>query len=230
MYNDYLTEKLYEKGATIVGFADLTVHPVDIRRGYNYGISIAVALNPHIVSRIPSGPHLEYYEEYKNVSNKLNDLCEYTATLIADKGFNAFPQSRRFIKQDKYWRTPLPHKTVAALSGIGWIGKSALLVTEKYGGAIRLTSVLTDMPFDTGTPITSSKCGGCMICTSLCPGKAVNGCNWYVGIDRDELLNPNACKSTVIKRGEPFSLTEGTCGVCISVCPYTQKYISRGNG
>lgn len=229
MYNDFLTERLHEKGATLVGFADLTILPTDIRKGYNYGVIIAKALNPHIISRIPTGVHLEYYEEYSNVSSQLHDLCEYTATLITDKGFNAFPQSKRYIKQDKYWRTPLPHKTIATLAGVGWIGKSALLVTEKYGSAIRITSVLTDMPFHTKEPITASRCGDCMVCTSLCPGKAVNGCNWYVGIDRDELLDPNVCKSTVIKRGEPFSLTEGTCGVCIAVCPYTQKYMLNFN-
>lgn len=126
-----------------------------------------------------------------------------------------------------YWRTPLPHKTVATLAGIGWIGKSAVLVTEDYGCAIRITTVLTDMPFLTGTPIKTSKCGTCMVCTTHCPGKAVKDLNWQVYVDRDELLDPNACKRTVIERGKPFGLTEGTCGVCIAVCPYTQQYIAN---
>jgi epoxyqueuosine reductase QueG len=226
MFNDFLTDKLYEKGASLVGFADLTVLSETVNRGFPFGISIAVALDPRIVSRIPSGPHWEYHEEYRKVSDQLNELCEYTAALITEMGYQAFPQSRRFIKQDKYWRTPLPHKTVATLSGIGWIGKCALLVTEKYGSAVRLTSVLTDMPFHIGTPITESQCGGCMECALLCPGRAIGGRNWHVGIDRDELVDPDVCKSTVIRRGEPFKLTEGTCGVCIAACPYTQRYIS----
>ena len=53
----------------------------------------------------------------------------------------------------------LPHKTVATRAGIGWIGKCALLVTEKYGSAIRLTTVLTDMDLETDQPINGSKCG-----------------------------------------------------------------------
>lgn len=213
----------------MVGFADLTSLPLNIRRDFSRGVSIAVVLNPQIISRIPSGPHLEYYEEYARVSNQLNDLCEFTVALIMDKGFNAFPQSRRFIKQDQYWRTPLPHKTVARLAGIGWIGKSALLVSESYGSAIRITSVLTDMPLHTQSPITDSKCGDCTVCASLCPSQAIKGISWRVEIDRDELVDPAVCKAAVIKRGEPFGLTEGTCGICMAACPYTQRYISSKN-
>jgi epoxyqueuosine reductase QueG len=230
MYNDFLSGKLREKGASLVGFADLSVLPSDISRGFPYGVSIAIALDPAIVSRIPSGPHLEYYEEYGNVSDALNDLSEYAASLITEMGFSAFPQSRRTTKQDKNYRTTLPHKTVARLSGLGWIGKSAVLVTEQYGGAVRLASVLTDMPLQTASTILESECGECTVCTSRCPGKAVKGRNWHLGVGRDELLDPIACKSTVIKRGEPFGLTEGTCGMCFAVCPYTQKYISRSSG
>lgn len=157
----------------------------------------------------------------------MNDMCEFAASLIIVKGYQAYPQSRRHVKQDLNWRTPLPHKTVATLAGIGWIGKSAALVTDSYGGAIRITTVLTDMPFLTGIPVKASKCGTCTICTNHCPGKAVKGRNWQTGIVRDELLDPGACKGTVVKRGETFGLTEGTCGLCIAVCPYTQWYIAN---
>lgn len=216
---------LRERGATLVGFADLSALPADARGGFRYGISIAIALNPDIVSMIPTGPHLDYYEEYRRVSDRLNDLAEFTAAEIEKMGYPVFPQSRRYIKQDARWRTPLPHKTVARLAGLGWIGKSAVLVTEKYGGAVRLTSVLTDMPFETAVPIDTPGCGTCRVCVEACPGKAIKGPNWDIGLDRDELLAPEPCKRTVIKRGEPFGLTEGTCGVCIAVCPYTKTYV-----
>lgn len=221
-FSEELRDKLIEKGAAIVGYADLTALPANIRGEFNYGVSIAVALNPAIVSEIPSGPHLDYYEEYKNVNSRLRGLCDYAAALITEKGFRALPVR---IKQDGNYRTPLPYKTTATLAGVGWIGKNALLVTEKYGSAVRLTSVLTDMPFQTGTPFTESRCGACTQCVSLCPAKAIGGKTWHVGVDRDELVDPFACKAAVIKRGEPFALTEATCGMCIAVCPYTQKYI-----
>ena len=224
MDNSELSALLRERGATLVGFADLSALPADARRGFRYGISIGIVLNPQIVAAIPTGPHLDYYDEYRRVSDRLNELSEFAAVEIEKAGYPAFPQSRRFIKQDTHWRTPLPHKTVAHLAGLGWIGKSAVLVTEKYGGAVRLGSVLTDMPFEAAIPIDTPGCGGCRVCVEACPGKAIKGPNWEIGLDRNELLDPEVCKKTVIKRGEPFGLTEGTCGVCIAVCPLTKTY------
>ncbi len=226
MYNDYITIKLKENGATLVGFADLTVIPEDIRHSFLYGIIIAIALDKKIVSGIPTGPHMDYYNEYKNVTDKLDEICEYSAEVIKQKGFDAFPQSRKFVKQDENYRTLLPHKTIATLAGTGWIGKSAVMVNKDYGSAVRITSVLTNMPFKTGNPITESSCGNCNVCTFNCPGKAIKGNLWHAGIDRDVLVDAKICKKTVADRGKIFNLTEGMCGICFSVCPYTIKYVN----
>lgn len=107
MFNDYISKKLMESGASVIGFADLTIIQEDARHGFRYGISIGVSLDKEIVSRIPAGPHMDYYSEYKNVTDKLDALCEYSADIISQEGFEAFPQSRRFVKQDGNWRTPL---------------------------------------------------------------------------------------------------------------------------
>ena len=92
------------------------------------------------------------------------------------------------------FRTPLPFKTLATRSGLGWIGKSATLVTKEYGNAIRLNGVLTDMPIQSGVPINSSLCGDCEECIKSCPGKAVKGKLWDLHTDRDELLDASECK------------------------------------
>lgn len=222
-YNDLIKKQLKNRGATLVGFADLSEIDVRQRRGYQYGISIAIALNPNIIAEILTGPHIEYFNEYKVVSQKLKELSQYSERFIISKGFHAFSQAS--IKQDENYTTPLPHKTVATRAGIGWIGKSATLVNERYGNAIRLNSVLTDMPFITGTPINTSQCGQCNLCVNHCPGKAVQGANWDIKTGRDELLDAFACKNEVIRRGTPFGLKEGTCGVCIAICKYTHQYI-----
>jgi hypothetical protein len=65
MFNELITEKLINKGATLVGFANLEVIPSVIRKEFPYGVLIAKALNPQIVTRIPTGPHMDYYYEYK---------------------------------------------------------------------------------------------------------------------------------------------------------------------
>jgi len=55
--NNEITEYLLHQGATIVGFADSADLPIQIRDGYHYGISIAVALNPEKVMKIYPGPN-----------------------------------------------------------------------------------------------------------------------------------------------------------------------------
>lgn len=222
VYNDLIYEYLIQNGATLVGFADLSVLPKEIRLGYRYGISIGVALDPKIVSKIPTGPHMAYYDECNNVLGRLNPLAQGVVALIEQKDYDAFPQIKRNTHRDNDHRTRLPHKTIATLSGLGWIGKSALLINEIYGGAVRYTSVLTNMPLEVGQPITESLCGDCSLCAMQCPAKTIRGNNWIVGMDREELLNAHQCKQTVLERGKALGITHASCGMCVAVCPYTQ--------
>ncbi|MDR0905560.1 MAG: 4Fe-4S binding protein, partial [Oscillospiraceae bacterium] len=120
--------------------------------------------------------------------------------------------------------TILPHKTVATRAGIGWIGKSALLVTEKYGSMIRLSTVLTDAQLETAAPVDESKCGGCTVCTDACPAGAISGTLWTVGLYRDEFFDPVKCRKTARERAKQGFGGEVTiCGKCIEVCPYTRR-------
>ncbi len=119
--NTGLKKHLIEKGASIVGFADLKDIPEYQRENYRYGISIAVSLNPHIIAKI------------KN--ELLDDLDRYAAKIIRQHGFNALPKIKENIQTDKTTlKTIFPHKTVATRSGIGWIGKCISICpwTQKY--------------------------------------------------------------------------------------------------
>jgi len=131
--------------------------------------------------------------------------------------------------QDENFRTPLPFKTLATRAGFGWIGKSAALITKQFGNAIRLNGVLTDMPLQTGTPINESFCGECDECVKNCPGKAITGNSWSLNTDRDNLLNAFECKKVSTERGKIFNVDVGTCGICLTVCPWTKKYINSQN-
>jgi len=99
---------LNKLGATLVGFADLSQIDEELRKGFPFGISIAIALNHSIVAKIQTGSHLDYYYEMESVIKKLKDLSNYMEDFIKAKGFNAFSQAS--IKQDSHCRTPLLHK------------------------------------------------------------------------------------------------------------------------
>ncbi|MHC4591396.1 MAG: epoxyqueuosine reductase, partial [Planctomycetota bacterium] len=59
-----LVSMLRGRGAALIGFADLTALPADVRCDLPRGISVAVALAPHIVAAIPDGPSQAYADEY----------------------------------------------------------------------------------------------------------------------------------------------------------------------
>jgi epoxyqueuosine reductase QueG len=105
-----------------------------------------------------------------------------------------------------------------------------LLITEKYGSMIRLSSVLTDAPLETDKPTDYSKCGKCMICAKSCPGGAISGENWEKGKSREEYFSAVLCRKTAKERSmKGFGGSDTICGKCIEVCPYTRKTWEREN-
>lgn len=63
------------------------------------------------------------------------------------------------------------HRYAAVAAGIGWIGWSGNLLTEKYGAAVMLGSVLTsaELQPDPIISIHEDRCSNCRICISVCP-------------------------------------------------------------
>ena len=81
---------LYEKGASLVAFADLRDLRTEVPQSFPYGISIAVALNQRIVARIAKGPTRESLEEYKRVNGLLDYLAIYAASTLEENGYKAY--------------------------------------------------------------------------------------------------------------------------------------------
>ena len=225
--------RLMQLGADIVGFGDLTELKNDIRENLPIGISIAVAYPGEVIKGITEFPTKDYYKWYNKLNEQLDAIVTQGATLLRESGYAAVARTRDYVtdKDDNKFEneTSLPQKTIATRAGIGWIGKCALLVTEKYGSAVRISSILTNAPLETASPINKSLCGECFICTNACPAKAATGCLWEVGIHRDEFFDVTKCRKIAKERakqgiGEEITL----CGKCIEVCPYTQQYITRG--
>ena len=144
--NDEITTFIKSHGASLVGFADLKEIDTEARDNFPYGIIIAVALDPKVVSDIKIGPTAAYYAEYKKVNILLDELAQQMVLFFIKKGFKAKIRPATFEEDKAHLTAKLPHKTVATRAGLGWIGKSALLVTREYGPAVRLVSVLTDAP------------------------------------------------------------------------------------
>ena len=209
--------------------SDLTHEAV---KGLKNGVSIAVALTPSIIDEISNGPTKKYYQEYNRVNTLLADLCDHTVDILTTEGHNAVALQPTIKVVDlKKIDANLPHKTVATKAALGWIGKAALLITKRYGAAIRLGTVLTDVDLEVATPVEQSMCGDCRECVDHCPAKAIKGNNWQLGCSRDSIFDAFACCDKAMNLSAKVGIQSpkgrvAICGICINVCPWTQKYIS----
>jgi epoxyqueuosine reductase len=219
MIKNELKDHLKNLGASLVGFADLGNVDTSIFNNMNYGIAFGIKMESTIIEAINEGPTKEYYEEYSKINKDLDNIVVSCVQYIERQGYNAIGQTSTYVTSDNNLTTPIPHKTVATQAGLGWIGKNTLLITPEYGSAIRISSVITDMP------ISESKCGECNKCAIACPASAISGISWDISSTRDELLDTFKCRKKARELSkERIGIEISLCGKCIEVCPFTKRY------
>lgn len=225
-----LNTYLKDNGASLVGFADIdglyNVNDGTAVKSYPRGVSIAVAIPRDIILGISQAPTMDYYHAYNSINAKLDSLAELCQKYLESLGHNAYAQTVDRVVEFGDHTTAMPHKTVAVKAGLGWIGKSALLVTPEFGSALRLTSVLTDAALPTNDKIQKNSCKSCHICANACPGHVITGQTWDTDKGRDWIFDAQACEKTAraitsVSLGQEVTI----CGKCIEICPYTQRYL-----
>ncbi|TAJ45403.1 epoxyqueuosine reductase [Methanofollis fontis] len=219
---------LLENGASVAGIADLSppgLSPeLELRRAVVWGI----ALDPAVVRGLAAGPSEDYGREYSAVNRRLAALVPGVADLISGAGFRATAVDPTTAAFDMATLSAgFQHKTAATRAGLGWVGKCALLVTRRYGSAVRFASVLTDAPLTADTPIERSSCGPCEGCRTACPASAVSGLEWRPGLERDAFWDSRACHAHCRQVADELGLEHPMCGACIVACPWTQRYLAR---
>ncbi len=219
MFEDKLTELLTSGGASLVGFSNIGKSPIENQPNLVYAITLVYKLSDAVLKTIENRPSMAYFQHYRAVNAKLDSLCLDAIRFIENKGYNAFPiAASQSTNDDKSaYRGIFAHKTGACLSGLGYIGKNALLYTKEFGSKVRLATVLTDMPLERQRDIITGGCGDCDICKKACPAGAISGINYEVGMNRDDFFSAEKCSSNMktykdIGRG-------AVCGICIKVCP-----------
>ncbi len=212
-----------------MGYAQFAT-PVSVGHfSYKYGVSVAVRLSDAIVDEISERPTHTYYHHYRTVNNLIDLITLRGSLYIEDCGYRAFavPASQSINeegpgkdgkKEYKEYRGIFPHKTAAVLAGLGWIGKSGLFISNRFGPRVRLGTILTDAQLP-ALPQAGDNCGNCVECVKACPAGALKGNSWYQGIDRDLIVDAKRCSDHMksayrnIGRGH-------VCGICIKVCPH----------
>ena len=214
----------------VIGFADMGDLIKD-HYPYRYAIVIGKKLDDKIIDEIKDGPTMGYYELYKATNDELNLITAQISRFLEQNGIPCVQIKSTVQESDipegyaKTLRMNFSHKMAATRAGLGWIGKTDLLVSEKFGPRIRLATVLTNYRFENiGTPITESQCGKCNICVEACPAQAANGKLWNVHIDRDKFYDAFKCRDMCRKLSlEKLDKKISICGICICVCPQGKR-------
>ena len=223
----WLRREILGLGATLVGFADMSPERSLPYAGLTRAISIAVQLTPEIIEAVRQGPTAEYAVEYERVNARLNQIASTTCARVQALGHRAesFPATIHgaLLEDPAYQRdlcVAFQHKTAATRAGLGWIGKAAILVTPEHGPRVRLVTVFTDMPLQTGEPITRCRCGDCTECVEACPGSVIRGQSWEVGMPREALIDVHLCHAASHRVTLQHAGQQGPCGICVAVCPW----------
>ena len=220
---DEIRKYLYACGADLIGIGDM--NRVE-NCNFKIGIAIAIALPKNIIIDLQKAPTKEYYNLYYSLNKKLNDIVMAGEDFLKKKGFEVYAQTTERVEITPNKVSKLPHKTVATRGGLGWIGKNCLLVTPQYGSAIRISSLLTNAPLKCDEPVNQSHCGTCNQCVINCPGQALKGNLWSVGIQREEIVDIEKCyKKQVEIMTKSTGIETDLCGKCFAVCAYTKRYL-----
>lgn len=224
-----LITELKSRGADFVYFTDISALSVNQNQGYGSAILILKVLSPEFIRNVSVTP--DYVnglirsgeiekDEFTLTEEKTDALADFLADYLQQKGFKAYSQSEKNVYasgsyNEKTRSTPLPHKAIALRAGLGWIGKHDLLVSDIFGSAISMSSVLTNANFSTNAHSPAvTLCGLCEVCKDVCPEHAIHGVLWKPGIHRDELIDVKKCT---------------TCLKCLVHCPYTQNYMTQNS-
>lgn len=214
-------------GASLVRVADTTrlegleTDPPGLLQGYPRAVCIAVRLSNPILDGIDREPTPLYSSHYSRVNAVLDSLAVRAANHLQETGARSFPIPASIILNTQKWTSFLSHKAAAIAAGLGWQGKSLLVVSPEYGPRIRLVTVLTDADLAPDEPI-KNRCGKCSQCQDHCPAKAIRGANTdshYAS--RSEAIVLDRCVHQVRDVfGKLPNIEPLICGICVKACPW----------
>lgn len=116
---------------------------------------------------------------------------------------------------------PLLEKPIAASAGLGWQGKSTILVEPRRGTWSFLGTIVTNLVLPPDGP-GKDRCGSCTRCMDVCPTQAITGpyqldarkCISYLTIEHDGPI-PEVFREAIGDR------LYG-CDECLAICPWNK--------
>ena len=113
---------------------------------------------------------------------------------------------------------PIMERAWAARAGLGWIGKSAQLISPQFGPFTFISIILIDMELEYDSPM-EARCGACTRCLSACPTGAL--CAPYT-LDASRCISYHTIESKEPCGIDPNNYLFG-CDLCLLACPWGKQ-------
>ena len=237
-------------GADFFGVADLApVYDAILEQGgesvaqFPRAVAVGIALPHSIIDKLSEQTSVtvarDYWQVYVETNQRLDEITSRLVARLEHAGFSAVAVAASHTTDPDRLCGVFSHKLAAHLAGLGWIGKSCLLITPEAGPRVRWATVLTDaLLAATGqaadewhaprlrghvsrdvAPAVVDRCGACEQCVNACPARAFTGGSFRSTEHRDTRFAAEKCKSYVTDMKERMGCPV-LCGLCVSVCPH----------
>ncbi|HXQ81857.1 MAG TPA: tRNA epoxyqueuosine(34) reductase QueG [Opitutaceae bacterium] len=175
--------------------------------------------------RPPGGPVWARYSLYRDYHDSLKTALERAGGEI-EAVYGAAPADYRYYVDTG----PVLERAWAALAGVGFIGKNAMLISRRHGNWLFLAAILTRLDLRPDRPLrgrgdpgsVGQLCGKCTRCLDACPTKA---------FPAPGVVDARRCISyqTIENKGIiPLELRPAIgnriygCDTCLDVCPWNR--------
>lgn len=228
-----LEQRAKQSGVSFYGAADLAMahQAIEAQGGsrlaqFPFAISVGIALQHALVDALPQQDDLAVIMSYRSqaydvVNNRLDGVTSMLAGIIQAEGYRALPVPASQTVNRNNLTAIFSHKLAAHLAGLGWIGKSCLLVTPQAGPRVRWGTVLTTAPITAISNPLEEQCGTCDECIRICPVQAFSGQPYRPGEPREVRFTAKKCSQYFDQREKDTGYP--VCGLCLYVCPHGRK-------
>jgi len=159
----------------------------------------------------------DIYQQHNGyIQGKLSKAVYDIAKASRKAGFKALPLTGQGPAVDRRsLHAIISYKHAAEAAGLGRIGMSSLLITEKCGPRQRLAICLTEAVLEPTPMLKDHVCRYCNVCVVKCPAKA--------------LERPKAGDAYAINKFACREYVEaaGGCSECMRVCPVASPRYNR---
>jgi len=218
--SESVKEMLFDLGADLCGIAPVErfsgaprgFHPVDIFAECHAVVAFAKRLPPAVLAATGCVPYTRANDQ---AIQEVDSICFRAASRLEELGVRSvvIPSDdpyEHWEPERMHGRGILSMRHAGWLAGLGVLGRSTLLINERFGNMIQIGALLVDAELE-GDPLATYE--GCLpdcdLCIDTCPPGALDG----------KTVDQRLCRQeSMVTTEKGYALRR--CYACRSICPH----------